>query len=108
MIQASLTMGAAFALWKSGDTGVSDVRADLKWTHPLSFVALACMSASLGLQANQGKRLNTHFGTTGKPLFILSLLLVENMCSRAHDRLGGADGGYEIVQLQEQSDHKRS
>jgi hypothetical protein len=108
MIQALFTMVAAVTLWKSGDMSVSDARADPTWTHPLSFVALAFMSASLGLQGNQGKRLNTQFGTTSKPLFILSLLLVENMCSRSNDRLGGTDGGPEIVQLQEQSDYQRS
>jgi hypothetical protein len=73
IIQALFTMVAAVTLWKSGDMSVSDARADPTWTHPLSFVALAFMSASLGLQGNQGKRLNTQFGTTSKPLFIISL-----------------------------------
>jgi hypothetical protein len=101
-------MVAAVTLWKSGDASVADVRADPTWTHPLSFVALAFMSASLGLQGNLAKRLNTQFGTTSKPLFIPSLLLVHNTCSRSNDRLGGTDGGSKIVQPQEQSDYKRS
>lgn len=64
LLQALLTMAAAICIWKSGQAGIADVRADPSWTTPLTFVGLAFMSASLGVQGIQGKRLNTQFGTT--------------------------------------------
>ncbi|KAG6910734.1 hypothetical protein DXG01_008266 [Tephrocybe rancida] len=64
VIQALLTMAAALTIWKSGEFSIADERADPSWTNALSFVALAFMSASLGVQGVLGKRLNTQFGTT--------------------------------------------
>lgn len=65
-IQAVLTMAAAVAFWKSGQgvPGISGERDLPVWTNALSFVGLAFMSASLGVQGILGKRLNTQFGTT--------------------------------------------
>ncbi|KAG6843996.1 hypothetical protein H0H87_010887 [Tephrocybe sp. NHM501043] len=57
-------MAAALTLWKSGELSIADERADPSWNNALSFVALAFMSASLGVQGVLGKRLNTQFGTT--------------------------------------------
>jgi hypothetical protein len=57
-------MAAAVALWKSGQGSIASDRGDPAWTNTLTFVALTFMSASLGLQGIQGKRLNTQFGTT--------------------------------------------
>lgn len=64
LFQALLTMAAAVTIWKSGQSSIASLRGDPSWTNPLSFVALAFMSASLGVQGIQGKRLNTQFGTT--------------------------------------------
>ncbi|KAG6864138.1 hypothetical protein C0991_012187 [Blastosporella zonata] len=64
VLQALLTMAAALTIWKSGELGITDRRADPSWNNILSFVALAFMSASLGVQGVVGKRLNTQFGTT--------------------------------------------
>jgi len=73
--QTLLTMGAAIALWKSGQGSIGDNRGDPSWTNALTFVALAFMSASLGVQGHQGKRLNTQFGTT----IVLTTIWVELM-----------------------------
>lgn len=62
--QAVLTMASAIAFWKAGQPAIADQRDDPAWTNALSFVGLAFMSASLGLQGILGKRLNTQFGTT--------------------------------------------
>ncbi|KNZ79449.1 hypothetical protein J132_09825 [Termitomyces sp. J132] len=64
ILQALLTMAAAVTLWQSGEPSIADTRADPSWNNVLSFVALAFMSASLGVQGVLGKRLNTQFGTT--------------------------------------------
>ncbi|KIJ99303.1 hypothetical protein K443DRAFT_680027 [Laccaria amethystina LaAM-08-1] len=63
-IQAVLTMAAAIAFWKSGQPSISNARDDPAWTNVATFVGLAFMSASLGVQGIVGKRLNTQFGTT--------------------------------------------
>ncbi|KAG6896116.1 hypothetical protein C0993_008744 [Termitomyces sp. T159_Od127] len=57
-------MASAVTLWQSGELSIADTRADPSWNNALSFVALAFMSASLGVQGVLGKRLNTQFGTT--------------------------------------------
>jgi len=63
-VQALFTMAAAIAIWKSGESSVALTRGDPAWTNTLSYVGLAFISLSLGLQGVQGKRLDTHFGTT--------------------------------------------
>ncbi|KAJ7098270.1 hypothetical protein C8R44DRAFT_811194 [Mycena epipterygia] len=63
-LQVLLTMGAALTVWKSGQGSIAAVRGDPSWTNALTFVALAFMSASLGVQGIVGKRLNTQFTTT--------------------------------------------
>ncbi|KAM6498753.1 Protein of unknown function (DUF1275) domain containing protein [Amanita muscaria] len=73
LIQALLLMVASICLWKSGQGGVADARANPSWTNGLTFVALGFMSASLGLQGVLGKRLNTQFGTT----IVLTTIWVE-------------------------------
>ena len=65
LIQTLFTMSAAIALWRSGSASVADNRGDPTWTNTLSFVAVAFISASMGLQGIMGKRLNTQFTTTG-------------------------------------------
>lgn len=57
LLQALLTLAAVVTIWCNGDHPASSI-------NPLSFVALAFISASLGVQGIQGKRLNTQFGTT--------------------------------------------
>jgi len=74
-LQALFTMAAAVALWKSGQASIASDRGDPAWTNTLTFVALTFMSASLGLQGIQGKRLNTQFGTT----IVLTTIWVEIM-----------------------------
>jgi hypothetical protein len=63
-IQALFTMAGAIAFWKSGQPSIADERDHPAWSNVLSFVGLAFISASLGLQGVLGKRLNTAFGTT--------------------------------------------
>ncbi|KAF8916875.1 hypothetical protein CPB85DRAFT_1215963 [Mucidula mucida] len=63
-LQVLMTMAAAVTIFKSGQPGVADARALPTWTNTLSFVCLAFMSASLGVQGIVGKRLNTQFTTT--------------------------------------------
>ncbi|KAG2003253.1 hypothetical protein CC2G_003871 [Coprinopsis cinerea AmutBmut pab1-1] len=74
-IQALLTMAGAIAFWKSGQNDLADTRAIPAWSNVLSFVGLAFISASLGLQGVLGKRLNTAFGTT----IVLTTVWVELM-----------------------------
>ncbi|KAJ7928154.1 hypothetical protein B0H13DRAFT_1018783 [Mycena leptocephala] len=64
LFQVLLTMGAALAIWKSDQGSIAALRGDPSWTNPLTFVGLALMSASLGVQGINGKRLNTQFTTT--------------------------------------------
>jgi hypothetical protein len=74
-IQTVLTMAGAIALWKSGQPAISGARDDPAWTNALTFVGLAFISASLGVQGILGKRLNTQFGTT----IVLTTVWVELM-----------------------------
>ena len=64
-IQTLFTLGAAIAIWKSGQPSIADGRADPVWTNTLSFVCVGFLSASMGLQGIMGKRMNTHFTATG-------------------------------------------
>ncbi|OAX34715.1 hypothetical protein K503DRAFT_859048 [Rhizopogon vinicolor AM-OR11-026] len=63
-IQTLFTMGAAVAIWKSGQGSVADARDDPAWSNTLSFVCVGFMSASMGLQGIMAKRTNTQFTTT--------------------------------------------
>ena len=67
-IQTLFTMAAAITIWQSGSLSIADDRGNPSWTNALSYVALAFMSASLGLQGIMGKKLNTQFTTTGESL----------------------------------------
>ncbi len=71
MIQALFTMAAALTAWKSGQGSIAEVRGDPAWSNALTFVAIAFMSASLGLQGIMGKRVNTQFATTSECFPIL-------------------------------------
>jgi len=64
LVQVLLTMAAAILVWKSGQGSIAALRGDPSWTNAETFVALALMSASLGVQGIVGKRLNTQFTTT--------------------------------------------
>jgi len=57
-------MAAAVCIWKSGEGSIAKERGQPSWTNQLSFVGMAFMSASLGVQGVVAKRLNTQFGTT--------------------------------------------
>ncbi|KAF5336503.1 hypothetical protein D9611_006583 [Ephemerocybe angulata] len=74
-VQALLTMAGAIAFWKSGQEATASFRDQPAWTNTLTFVGLAFISASLGLQGVLGKRLNTAFGTT----IVLTTVWVELM-----------------------------
>ncbi|KAF8799762.1 hypothetical protein BYT27DRAFT_7176191 [Phlegmacium glaucopus] len=74
-IQALFTMASAIAFWKAEQPSISNARDDPAWTNALTFVGLAFMSASLGVQGILGKRLNTQFGTT----IVLTTVWVELM-----------------------------
>lgn len=64
-------MAAALTFWKSGQASIANERDDPAWTNALTFVGLAFISASLGVQGILGKRLNTQFGTTSTYLLLL-------------------------------------
>lgn len=94
-VQALFSMAAAIAFWKSDQPSVAGERDLPSWTNALTFVGLAFMSASLGLQGIQGKRLNTQFGTTSAFIFVSAiihyvLIIVKFFYSRVDHRLGGA------------------
>ncbi|KDR72671.1 hypothetical protein GALMADRAFT_270629 [Galerina marginata CBS 339.88] len=74
-IQALMTMASAIAFWKAGQPSIANSRDLPAWTNALTFVGLAFMSASLGVQGILGKRLNTQFGTT----IVLTTVWVELM-----------------------------
>ena len=74
-IQALFTMAGAIAFWKAGQPSISNARDDPAWTNALSFIGLAFMSASLGVQGILGKRLNTQFGTTSAYIIYINILL---------------------------------
>ncbi|CAA7268311.1 unnamed protein product [Cyclocybe aegerita] len=75
-IQTLFTMVCAITLWKSGQGSIANARDDPAWTNALTFVAVALMSASLGLQGILSKRLNRQFGTT----IVLTTIWIELMC----------------------------
>ncbi|KIY51381.1 hypothetical protein FISHEDRAFT_37457 [Fistulina hepatica ATCC 64428] len=74
-VQTLLTMGAAITIWKSGQPSIASERGNPSWTNALTFVGLAFMSASLGVQGVLAKRLNTPFGAT----IVLTTIWIELM-----------------------------
>jgi len=73
-IQALFTMSAALTLWGSGEGSVADNRGDPFWTNVLSFLCVAFLSLSMGLQGIMAKRLDTYFAATGMfPRYIFFL-----------------------------------
>jgi MFS family permease len=73
-VQVLLTIAAALVIWKSGQDSIAAKRGDRSWTNVLTFIGLAFMSASLGIQGIVGKRLNTQFNATRTSTFPLSIL----------------------------------
>ncbi|KZP11461.1 hypothetical protein FIBSPDRAFT_922152 [Athelia psychrophila] len=63
-LQSLFTMVAAVTIWRGGEASISDSRGDAVWTNALSYVCVAFLSMSLGLQGIMGKRVNTQFTTT--------------------------------------------
>jgi hypothetical protein len=91
-LQALLTMAGAVAFYASAQTGLATDRSGPIWTNVLSFVGLAFVSGSLGLQGVLGKRMNTSFGTTSKWSLIWSNgFLMDSCFSRADHGLGRVD-----------------
>ena len=64
-LQALFTTVAAITAWRSGQASVSPARGEAAWTDAATFAALGFTSASMGLQAIMGKRMNTEYATTG-------------------------------------------
>lgn len=62
---AALTLIAACVLIGSGETEIAADRGDPGWTSARGFLALAFLSASVGLQGAVAARLGTPFATTG-------------------------------------------
>ncbi|EEB95625.1 hypothetical protein MPER_05370, partial [Moniliophthora perniciosa FA553] len=58
------TFAGAIAIWQSHSGAIASNRGDLAWNDCLTFVGIAFMSASVGIQGVQAKRLNTQFTTT--------------------------------------------
>lgn len=73
-VQVLLTMASALVIWKSGEGSIAAIRGDPSWTNALTFVGLAFMSASLGVQGIVGKRLNTQFTTTSTSASYIHML----------------------------------
>ncbi|KAJ7255342.1 hypothetical protein C8J57DRAFT_1721892 [Mycena rebaudengoi] len=64
LLQALFNVAAAVCIWCSGQGGIASNSEEPTWTHGLTWVVIAFMAASLGLQGIIGKRLNTQFSTT--------------------------------------------
>jgi len=62
--QALLSMGGCLAARASTTGSIADSRGDPVWTDAPGLVALAMISASMGLQAAIGNRLGSHFATS--------------------------------------------
>lgn len=71
MLQCLFTMAAAVCIFRSHEPSVSDARSNPAWSNALSYVTIAFMSASMGLQGIMGKRVNTQFTTTSASPFAL-------------------------------------
>lgn len=84
-----MTMAAAIAFWKGGQPSISNARDDPAWTNALTFVGLAFMSASLGVQGILGKRLNTQFGTTSASSLSIYLRAVAHQSNSCVDHRMG-------------------
>lgn len=63
LLQAGLTMAGALCALYAHQSGLSDSRAEPSWTDARGILALAFISASMGLQALLGTRIGAHFAT---------------------------------------------
>jgi MFS family permease len=79
-LQALFTMAGAIAIWQSGQGSVASDRGTPSWTNALSFVGLAFISASMGLQGIMGKRVNTQFATTSACASPGLVFVLFNLC----------------------------
>jgi hypothetical protein len=91
-LQALFTMAAALAIWQSREGSIGTSRGDLAWSNALSYVAVAFISASLGLQGIMGKRVNTQFATTSMSSYLFRVIAAHNPDSRPYNSLVRADG----------------
>ncbi|KLO07059.1 hypothetical protein SCHPADRAFT_665759 [Schizopora paradoxa] len=64
MLQTLFIMGAAITTWKGNQPSVAEARDSPAWTQNITFLAIALMSAALGLQGIMAKRIPSQFGTT--------------------------------------------
>ncbi|KAG2355578.1 hypothetical protein BDR07DRAFT_1425652 [Suillus spraguei] len=83
-IQTLFTMAATIAIWKNNEDSVARSPAYPAWTNGSSFVCIGFMSASMGLQAIMGKRVNTQFTTTVVLTSTLSVDIRHAVISRDH------------------------
>lgn len=65
LLQTLFIMGAAITTWKGNQPSVAEARDAPAWTESITFLAIALMSAALGLQGIMAKRIPSQFGTTG-------------------------------------------
>lgn len=77
MMQAVLLAAGTVAIWQSGSASIAADRGEPAWTNAASFVGLALISASMGLQGSMAKLLNTHFATTVVLTTVWCELMVE-------------------------------
>ncbi|KAI1791885.1 hypothetical protein LXA43DRAFT_944977 [Ganoderma leucocontextum] len=90
-VQTLFTMAAALTAWKSGQASVSPARGDVAWTDATTFVALGFMSASMGLQAIMGKRMNTEYATTVVLTTVFSELVAQKDLFTIRRRVSSRD-----------------
>jgi len=62
-VQVLFTVAASIAIWENDQQSVA-TGGTLAWSDWLSYVCIAFLSASLGLQGTMAKKLNTAFGTS--------------------------------------------
>ncbi|KAI3615442.1 hypothetical protein WG66_011918 [Moniliophthora roreri] len=58
------TFAGTIAIWQSHSGAIASNRGNPAWNDCLTFVGIGFMSASVGIQGVQAKRLNTQFTTT--------------------------------------------
>ncbi|PIL24596.1 hypothetical protein GSI_12480 [Ganoderma sinense ZZ0214-1] len=92
-VQTLFTMAAALTAWQSGRASVSPSIAptEAAWTGATTFVALGFMSASMGLQAIMGKRMNTEYASTVVLTTVYSELVAQKDLFTIHRRVISRD-----------------
>jgi hypothetical protein len=69
-LQAIMTAIAAVAIWQNGSESIALHRSHIIWHNAGAFATVGLVSASLGFQGVQARRLTTHFGATSKSLIV--------------------------------------